>query len=328
MSGAVHDKHELAVAFLAYNTIAFGFQPVAGYICDIRPGLPAGIIGCAAVAAGVLALPLFWPALLLCAAGNAFFHVEGGIDCLVFSEGRMSRSGIFVSTGALGVALGTMYGKTGGAPVLLPLALLAVSAALIALFKRIAPAMPAENKLKVSSALPFAAVLSLALVSIVIRAYVGASLPLEWRTGSVFLSLLPAVAAFAGKAAGGFIGDALGARRAGAAALALSIPLLALCGGSPVLSFIGITLFNMTMPITLCIVASELPRNSGLAFGLTTLALLCGTAPTFMFRLTGAAVPVVIAALTAASAVCVLLSARGRKRASYEADKETGQHTV
>lgn len=328
MSGAVRDTGELAVAFLVYNIIAFGFQPVIGYICDIRPGLPAGMIGCAAVAAGVLALPLFWPAMLLCAAGNALFHVEGGIDSLVLSEGKMSRSGVFVSTGALGVVLGTMYGKAAGAPILLPLALLAASAVLIALFKRMTPAMPAENKLKVSSALPFVLVLSLALVSIVIRAYVGASLPLEWRTGSVFLSVLPAAAAFAGKAAGGFIGDALGARRAGAAALALSIPLLTLGAGSPVLSFIGITLFNMTMPITLCVVASGLPRNSGLAFGLTTLALLCGTTPTFMFRLSGAAVPIVIAALTAVSAVCVLLSARDKKGISYDTSKETQQHTV
>lgn len=327
MSGAT-DVSELAVAFLVYNTIAFGFQPMIGYLCDAMPGLPAGVIGCAAVAAGVIALPFYWPAMLLCAAGNAFFHVEGGIDSLALSNGKMSRSGVFVSTGALGVALGTLYGKADEASAILPLALLAVSAVLIALFKTKAEARPAEIKLRVSSGLPFTAVLILALVSIVIRAYVGASLQFEWRSASLFLALMPAAASFAGKAAGGFIGDIIGARRAGAAALLLSIPLLVFGAGSPVLSIIGLMLFNMTMPITLCVVASELPRSPGLAFGLTTLALLCGTVPTFKFKLPAEAVPAVIGVLTAVSAVCVLLCARGRKGVSYEADKETEQHTV
>lgn len=328
MSGAAADMSEVAFAFLIYNIIAFGAQPMVGYLCDNKPGLPAGLIGCIVVAAGIIVLPYYWPAILMCAAGNAFFHVEGSIDSLKFSGGKMSRSGIFVSTGALGVALGTLYGKGSGSFVV-PLALLAVSALLIALFKQSHKMKPAERYLNVSSALPFAAVLVLALVSIVVRAFVGASLPLGWKSASVFFSLLPGIAAFTGKAAGGFIGDLLGARRAGTAALLLSIPLLVFGSGSPVISFIGIMLFNMTMPITLCIVASKLPANPGLAFGLTTLALLCGTVPTFMFKVTGAAVFVIIAALTALSAVCVFLAARSKKGGVlYEENKETQQHVI
>ncbi len=327
MNGAVQDKAEIAYAFLIYNIIAFGTQPVTGYLCDIKPGLPAGLIGCIAVAAGVIALPFYWLSLFLCAAGNSFFHVEGGIDSLALSNGRMSRSGIFVSTGALGVLFGTMYGKAAYTAAL-PLALLAASAILIALFKQTGRVKFEEVKINVSSGRPFAAVLILALVSIVVRAYVGGVLPLEWKSASVLLSMLPGIAAFAGKAAGGFAGDLRGAKFAGTAALVLSIPLLVFGNGSPLLSFLGIMLFNMTMPITLCIVVSKFPRNPGLAFGLTTLALLCGTVPSFMFGLTGTAVLAVVAVLTALSALCVYLAAYGRKGAVYEEHKETQQHAV
>jgi FSR family fosmidomycin resistance protein-like MFS transporter len=114
------------IGFLLYNVIAFGLQPIIGYISDEKTGLPIGVIGCAAIIAGVLLLPHSWIALVVIAIGNACFHVGGGIDSLVRAEGRMARSGVFVSSGVLGVAIGTLAGKSAVA-IHLPISLAVIS---------------------------------------------------------------------------------------------------------------------------------------------------------------------------------------------------------
>lgn len=316
VQGGISDTQTMGMAFALYNVVAFGLQPLIGFWSDNHPRFPAGIIGCAAVAVGLLLMPFVWISLAVCAFGNALFHVGGGIDSLTAGRGRISRSGVFVSTGALGVAFGTLYGKNAFASALLPLILLCVSAVLIALLAHRPKQMPSRTVFRIASGRPFAAVLLLALCSVAIRAYVGSSLPLAWRTGSMFLMLLPALAAFTGKAAGGFLADALGARRVGVTALVLSVPLLVLGQQSPVIAAAGIILFNCTMAVTLCVLASALPQNPGLAFGLSTLALLCGSLPTFFFRLPDEAVSFVLPALIAVSAVCVFLSTANQKGVS------------
>ncbi|NLT98945.1 MAG: hypothetical protein GXW96_12455, partial [Christensenellaceae bacterium] len=159
----------VALMFLAYNIVAFGLQAPLGHLCDICPRIPAGFIGCAVVAAGLLASSMLWPALLLAALGNAVFHVGGGIDSL--SGSRMWRSGVFVSAGAPGVALGTLAG-TSGLSLALPLGMVLVSGVLVAALAPRRKAPPARFALDVSSGAPFAALILLASLSVVIRAYV------------------------------------------------------------------------------------------------------------------------------------------------------------
>ena len=124
---------------------------------------------------------------------------------------------------------------------------------------------------------------------------------------------MPAFCAFIGKAAGGALGDWLGARNVGVASLLLSLPCLAFGSSVPLVAMAGIVLFNLTMPITLCALASRLPGHPGLAFGVTTLALLIGNAPTFFFKLSAGAAYAAIPALIAISACCVLLSTSNHK---------------
>ena len=50
-------------------------------------------------------------------------------------------------------------------------------------------------------------------------------------------------------------------------------------------SLLGVMFFSMTMSVTLALLVSVLPKNPGLAFGLTTIGLFLGTAPTFFFKL-------------------------------------------
>ena len=55
----------VSLMFLVYNIVAFGLQAPLGHLCDICPRIPAGIIGCVGVAAGLLMSSMLWPALLL-----------------------------------------------------------------------------------------------------------------------------------------------------------------------------------------------------------------------------------------------------------------------
>ena len=109
----ISDIAVISAGFLIYNFIAFALQVPIGYLADrlkLRHTYCA-IFGCLLVAAGLLLPGLPWVKLGLCAFGNAFFHIGGGIDALVNAGGRFARSGIFVAAGGIGVPLGTLAGK-------------------------------------------------------------------------------------------------------------------------------------------------------------------------------------------------------------------------
>lgn len=314
----VSEPQLLAVGFLLYNILAFGLQPVFGYLCDRTPRIPAALSGCATVFLGCLPWMPAWGALVVCALGNAVFHVGGGIDSLVYSGGRMARSGVFVSSGALGVAFGTLAGKAGGSPWL-PLVLL-LGCILLQLGVLKAPSAAAfQNVAPFGTLCPRRTgwvVLLACFLAITIRGYVGLAVPIGWNH-TALLSLLPGVMGCLGKACGGFLGDRLGARKAGCLSLLLSIPLLCFGYQQVVLCCLGLFFFQMAMPITLCMVAGKLPSHPGLAFGVTTLGLLCGTIPTYFFALSGKVAPAVLAVLVA---VCLWLvffcTAREKRRDS------------
>lgn len=307
-ASSVSDPQLLAVGFVSYNVTAFGLQPAIGYLIDTHPRMPVSIAGCLMVMAGLLLLPWSWLSLLVCALGNACFHVGGGIDCLINAGGRMSRSGIFVSTGALGVGLGTLAGRQDW-PVWIPLVLLGIAVVAIV---RVCPVparrlVPGMIRFRVSSGRPFAVILALCTTSIFIRSYVGSVLPVPWKT-SVLLMLLPAVAAGLGKAGGGWMADRFGARHIGVGSLLVSLPLLVFGAPYPAVSVAGLLAFNMSMSITLCAVFTELPDHPGLSFGLTTLALVAGTLPAGFFAWSAASVRPVLFVCILLSAVCLFFA--------------------
>lgn len=321
------------LGFLVYNVIAFGLQPVFGYICDRRKGLPAGALGCFLVAAAVIPILGVWAQLAAAALGNALFHVGGGINNLSSSDGRMGASGIFVSSGGLGVALGTLAASYAGPSAYLCLAVTAAVSVCGVLTASIRP-LSSESGYEPRAFIPavnakgFYAVIALCFISIFVRAYVGGSVPMGFKTGAL-MAVLVACAASLGKALGGFAADRFGARLTGAVTLLASAPLLCLFHDSAYLCALGLMLFNMSMPITLCGIASKLPRNPGLAFGLSTLALLLGSAPLFFFVVEGPARIIVMAALTLLSAGCLYAACSpSASRCAYSAHCEVKGHAA
>ncbi len=301
---------------LLYNAVAFALQPFAGWWCDRFERVPAGAIGCAFVLAGLMSGSAPWLALVLCALGNAAFHVAGGRDSLSGSRRPMSRSGVFVSTGALGIALGALAGR-GDCPSLLPILLVTgagVCAAAVELREPRRASYPEEGGERLASGRAFPVVLTLCLTAVLLRSYVGAAIPAEWKNVG-FFGLIPAFCSMLGKCAGGFAADAWGARRVGTVSLLLATALLA--WPHPAANALGTLFFNMAMPITLCVAASLFPRNTGFAFGLTTLALFLGVAPVFFFILPARQALWALPALCLCAVACLYGSTTKREAAEH-----------
>ena len=340
-----------------FASIAMSTVSVDTDVLVAGPGGAAGTVPDAA--GGGAGLALAWAAVCAVALGNALFHSEGGIDSLVNAGGRLSRSGVYVCSGAMGVALGVIAGQGGNAPagisVVLPIALIGVSAAAVRLFKyqgaEFEAAAPApyfstdtgrrpwrgrgpghtvSAAANSTSATPATAnsttatpaggslaagpALALLFAAVVIRAYGGGLIQAPWRADYV---LLPGIAACAGKASGGFLADALGARKTGCIPLLACIPLLCFGYANPALCAAGIFLFNTVMPVTLCAFSDRLRGHPGLAFGTASLALLVGASPQYYARPAQGAslllLPLLCAA--AAAAIFVTVSEKGKKNA-------------
>ncbi|MDR2036048.1 MAG: hypothetical protein LBP91_05200 [Coriobacteriales bacterium] len=312
----VSDVQLISLGFLIYNAIAFALQLPFGSLADAllssRSRLSAGHIaalGCLLVALGVICPLNAWARLALCALGNALFHTGGGIDSLVLARGRYARSGIFISFGALGVALGTLASRAGTlSPWLVALLLVGC---IILILRFCLQKSPYETSLNNASAKinTSGVVILLCAVAILVRAAAGAYTPVPWKNSSDPLFVLAALAVFSGKFAGGLLADRFAPRTVATASLLISAPLLAFGNGQIIVCCLGLFLFNVTTAVSLCVIASQLPRNPGLSFGLTTLALFLGSSLSFFWALPESLRPALTLLFVAAAALCLFLSA-------------------
>ena len=316
-SSGAHPDQTVTLGFLVYNVIAFGLQPLIGYFSDTNRKIPTEILGCPLLIAGLLCISTPAVSIILVGLGNACFHVAGGIDSLRQSDGKMAKSGVFVSSGALGVAFGSIAGKSGRLSVIVPITVQFLCFMLLCFLyqKRVKSKNEEPTFSIIKPALNSEIVILFAAVSIAIRSYIGSVLPIEWRTTTAFF-LIPAIGACLGKACGGFIADRIGIRRTATTSLLIAMFFLAFGYQNPYLYMIGILLFNMSMSVTLCAIASALPMNPGFAFGITTLALLCGNVPTFFIIATPT--PIVFTALTIVSAACLYYILEGKVKEKNE----------
>ncbi|QNU68667.1 hypothetical protein EHE19_009850 [Ruminiclostridium herbifermentans] len=314
----IEEPTTISLGFLLYNILAFGLQMFIGYYVDMRSieHSKVALVGCLLVCAGVVIGFSPWLAILFCGVGNAVFHIGGGINSLVYSEGKIARGGIFVSSGAIGVALGTIAGRNGVTFWIIVLLLLGCCFAIsfyCAMDKdNVIPDFNKQNVLK-----PIVTngkiIIYLCLISIIVRSYVGFQVPILWKTNT-FLFILPSICAFLGKFWGGILADYFGARNVGVLSLLVSIPLLCIFCNNIALCSIGLVMFNITMSITLWGIASQLKNQPGFAFGLTTLALLIGNIPIYLITLPDNIIKIVLPILILVSSICIYISIENQKR--------------
>ena len=315
------DLMSIGIAIMVYNCIAFGLQMVFGSLADRHPRVEKAI---GTVGLTFLLFPLViiwisqsetasWIALILCALLNAAFHVGGGMDVLKKSDGKIAPSGIFVSSGALGVILGTLYGKTGNG-ALLPVAVVVVASILRCFTAKKQPKNDPSNSKPFAMLTRFGVgFITLSLfIAVFIRSYAGIIWPVSFeKTG--LLILVPAVSSCLGKALGGIVADKLGAVETAVVSLALSIVLMFLSNGSWVVTGTSILLFNMAMPITLCGLATAMPKHQGFAFGLSTFALLLGYI-VYTFGITNNKPHIIITILGIMAIILIALSLKKKSK--------------
>ena len=271
---------DFLLCLLLYNFCAFALQMPLGLWADglDRNGLLAAA-GCGLTAAAFLA-PIPLAAAVVAGVGNALFHLGGGIDVLNAGEKRAAALGVFVSPGAVGLYVGTLWGGGASVSALVPPAgLLLLGTAILWLCRRSFGSFrsgnaPVEAEPAGGSWLPL---VPLFLV-VVLRSWMGLGQSFPWKAAWG----LPLVLALAlGKAAGGFLMDAVGPRRAAGWSLGLAAALY-LLSGAPLPGLLAVFLFNMTMPMTLWAAAQLLPGAKGFGFGLLTFALFVGYLPVYL----------------------------------------------
>lgn len=264
--------------FILYNLLAFGMQPLLGLLVDgARRPRAVAMAGCVVTAMAPLTSE-HWPLAGVCLAGlgNAVFHLGAGSICLNLTPGHATAPGIFVAPGALGIFAGTELAKHGqfvAWPFLLSLALLCGGMARV-------PVAPPEIRPR-DFTKPAAVALSLILVCIVARSWVGMGINPPWK--NAFPQALGLVLFVTlGKAMGGVFADRLGWGRVAVGALALATPLLAFGAATAGPIMAGMFLLNLTMPVTLAAASNLLPDRPAFAFGLTCLALELGAWPVML----------------------------------------------
>lgn len=274
--------------FLIYNFCAFALQMPLGTLLDVLRSRSDGRLrqklGLIWAGAGVLLTglgALTHPAVL--GIGNALFHVGGGLDviCEDMSRGREGKNlGIFVAPGAVGLYLGTRLGKVGSGMLTLILPLCILTALCAVLIYLNPGEIPRGKSAKVKN-IPLLLLCCFAVV--ILRSWTGFLATFSWKAEAGFLAVL---AVALGKALGGFASARFGAGKTMLVTLLLAAGCF-LLGEIPVLGVAALLLFNMSMPVTLYLLAKNMPETPGFAFGLLTFGLFMGFLPVY----TGMEVP-------------------------------------
>ena len=268
--------------FITYNVLAFLTQPLTGMLADrLRPEgmLLAAAVALLAIGVAVAfplgstddVLPLYIVAVLL-GLGNSLFHVWGGRLVTVSTGNDIRALGVFVSTGAFGLAVGMLFhSRLVLVAFLLAIAALAFYA--LRLTSKEPQVLDSELNQKPVSMILWLAVLALMAI-VMLRSLLGETFSAGIAKSGMMILAIGAVAMI-GKIAGGFLSHWMGIVWAMLLVVAGIVACLLLPSTETVL-FIGLLLVNCTMAVTLYLVNAVLPGREGLAFGLLAAALMPG----------------------------------------------------
>lgn len=271
----------IILEILLYNMFAFAFELPFGIIADkLNKNAMVSAIGCLTIILSLIFLNNPIVSCVIAGIGNALFHVGGGIDVLNISNKKATLPGIYVSTGALGLYLGQKFSKI---TKIIPVIMVVSAIALIWLYNKIKDEYKINNEIKQNSKVNISKILiSIPIIIVIcIRGYMGLILNFEWKSNIIF-AILSILCVVGGKMLGGIIGDKIGWKKISILSLGLASILFAFSWNSAICGLLAILLFNMTMPITLMVLANMFPNRKGMAFGLTTLGLFIGGLPVIL----------------------------------------------
>ena len=302
----------LFLSIIIYNFFAFAMQLPIGILADkINKNAICSALGCVLVimAFGISRFGII--ACLIAGIGNAMFHIGGGIDVLNISNKKATLSGIFVSTGALGIFLGSKAINTNININYFTIFILVLSTiALIWLHTQTKNKLNNEKIIVPSINKKELIVIICLIVTVCIRSYVGLILSFSWKSNYI-LALLFVFGVILGKMFGGILGDRFGFIKVSVCSLGLSAILYTVAFYNSICGILAVLLFNMTMPITLTSLANIFNNNKGLAFGLLTFALFLGAVPVFFGYTNVLFNPIGLFIITIFSAIILSIGLKG-----------------
>jgi len=323
---AKHGIPNIISSALLYNFLAFALQAPLGFFFDKFPAKHISTLGTLLVLGGYFAGICHLPSagLILCGFGNAFFHIGGSIGIVRTDCKGLRDAGIFVSSGALGVSLGTYFAHNTYFDFAALVILLLLIVLLIAQQTVTSPGRQTVSSLPAKTN---ATLLLLTLFAVLIRSLGGLFFPTSYKEYNIpFLAaVLPGTAAFLGKFLGGFLSHfctnvlhkalpdiridlRTGNYIFGTLTLLLSSILLTFGGHLPFLCFLGILCFHTAMPVTLFELYCILPDRPGFAMGLSTVMLFLGYLPHEFFSLEQQSSRPILYILTLTATCCMVAS--------------------
>ena len=295
---AMHFMTDLICAFAVYSMIAEGkaVRVVMYNFCAFVLQMPLGLLADAmrsrrqednAILFIGLSIPLTLSGLLnfpvwVFGLGNALFHVGGGIITIHKDhENRYEGRGLgtFVAPGAIGLFLGQVIA---GNSIIMRIGITAVMTVLfVLLYTEISRNNPERKTAALEIDEEALKAIILTLLVVILRSYVGFAVSFEWKHG-VFLGFLAVLCVAGGKTLGGFVKPVLGYRKTVVVTLVAAARCY-LSGSIIPLGLAALLLFNMTMPITLCMLAERMKHLEGFAFGILTFGLFIGFYIKYLF---------------------------------------------
>ena len=281
------DCKEMMIMYVTYNMLAFLTQPLTGWWADKMKQKHWMLLGAmllltlAVMTASIRMLfetPNIVQALLLIMClllgmGNSLFHVWGGKQTAIRTENDIRSLGLFVSTGALGLAIGGVFASWW----LLYVFLLGIGGLAIAALKLSKGEAPYNEvfppDVKLWDGVWFIIVLIMFIVAG--RSFAGEAFSSNIPKDTMLILILGATSML-GKMAGGWLVKGLGMWKA--VQLMVVGAISCFIGKDLHISVVltGLFLVNCTMPVTLYWANTLLRGKEGLAFGLLAAALVPG----------------------------------------------------
>ena len=269
------DPTKALIIFLTYNIIAFCTQPFVGLLIDKYKNKERLflVIAIISIILGVIFKFQYIISVILLGVGNSFFHVSGGKYVISKTNNNIVYLGVFVSTGALGLVIGTNIHNLA---IWITFISLDVIITLILLLSKDYEVedKPVLNDIKLSQDW-FLVLILLIVVVVLIRSFVGKIIPLEFEK-PLWVLIMIGAASMLGKALGGVIAKFIGINKTIIITMVLSAILLIFFNSYLYLALLGILLFNCSMPLTLYLINDLLKKKEGFAFGLLAAFLVPG----------------------------------------------------
>ena len=271
-----------------YNVLAFLTQPLTGMLADgVKQRhwilLTSIIMLILAVLETICVMPycsaasvvMLMVLSVLLGIGNSLFHVWGGKETAVRTGNDIRALGVFVSTGAFGLAVGSVFLSRA-----LILCMLIGICILALAYLLIDTARPIDTTETDSESKAYPKILVWALLILIMLIVAGRSFLGESFTGVIdktpMVVLLIGALTMMGKMAGGWLVKWMGMVTSVIILVAGVIVCLVARGNFIGIALAGLFMVNCTMPITLYWANVMLKGREGLAFGLLAASLIPG----------------------------------------------------